>query len=250
MNAIQLMSTRQVADRLRVSEASVRRWSDRGVLPVQRVGRRGERRFKPEDVDGFALASRANPPLALARIDRPQVLISGRAVPISTHIATLYDSDGARLRLTVPFLADGLRAGQPCFLIAQGAELDSYMTALRSIPGVDVDGAIASGLLTIAGAPGSTVEAAIAYWEENLWDAVENHAPVVRAVGEMVSERETFESEQEMLDYEAAINLTLKRFPTVVICQYDVRKFSGQAVLAALRAHPDILDVSLGLLLK
>jgi len=40
------------------------------------------------------------------------------------------------------------------------------------------------------------------------------------------------------------------RFPCVALCQYDVRKFSGQAVLAALRAHPDISNVSIGLLLK
>jgi MEDS: MEthanogen/methylotroph, DcmR Sensory domain len=73
---------------------------------------------------------------------------------------------------------------------------------------------------------------------------------VVRAVGEMVSEREIFESEQEMLAYEAAFNMTSRRFPCAVICQYDVRKFSGRAVLAALRAHPDALDVSLSLLIK
>lgn len=250
MDSTQLMSTRQVAERLGVSEASVRRWSDRGVLPVQRVGRRGERRFKPEHVEGFAAHDRPIPPTAGAGLDRPQVLIGDRPVPTSTHIATFYDSDGARLRLTVPFLADGLRAGQPCFLIAQGEELDGYMSALRRLAGVDIDSAIASGLLTIASGPGATVEAGVAFWEANLWDAVEHHAPVVRAVAEMVTEREQFESEQEMLDYEAAINPTLKRFPSVVICQYDVRRFSGQAVFAALRAHPDILDVPLGLLLK
>jgi len=171
-------------------------------------------------------------------------------VPTSTHLVTFYDSDAARLRLTGPFLAEGLRVGQPCFLLAEGEELESYMVALRASPGVDLDAAIASGQLVIVGAPGATVEAALAFWEEMLRDAVDNHVSVMRGVGEMVSERKDFESEQEMLDYEAAINMTLKRFPAVVICQYDVRKFSGQAVLTALRAHPDSLEVWRRLLLK
>jgi hypothetical protein len=66
----------------------------------------------------------------------------------------------------------------------------------------------------------------------------------------MASVREVFASEQEMLTFEAMFNTTAKRFPCVVICQYDVRKFSGEAVLSALRAHPDMADLPLGLLLK
>jgi excisionase family DNA binding protein len=249
MKTTSMLSTREAAARLGVSEASVRRWSDRGELPVQRVGRRRERRFRPEHLEGFATHGRESAPSATSP-DRPQVLVGGQPVPTSTHLVTFYDSDTSRLRLTGPFLAEGLRAGQPCFLLAEGDELESYMVALRASLGVDLDAAIASGQLVIVGAPGATVEAALAFWEEKLWDAVDNHASVMRGVGEMVSERKNFESEQEMLDYEAAINMTLKRFPAVVICQYDVRKFSGQAVLTALRAHPDSLEVWRRLLLK
>ena len=66
----------------------------------------------------------------------------------------------------------------------------------------------------------------------------------------MASVRDSFTSEREMLDFEAMFDTVGKRFPSITVCQYDVRRFSGQAVLAALRAHPDIRDVSIGLLLK
>ncbi|HKC18064.1 MAG TPA: MEDS domain-containing protein, partial [Candidatus Dormibacteraeota bacterium] len=148
------------------------------------------------------------------------------------------------------FLAEGIAAGQPCFLIAHGEELDAYLVALDAFGGVDVDAALSSGRLTVVGAPGRTVAEALAFWEEKLWAAADANASLMRGVGEMSSEREVFESEQEMLAYEAAFNMTARRFPCAVICQYDVRKFSGRAVLAALRAHPDILDVSLSLLVK
>jgi excisionase family DNA binding protein len=241
------LSTRQAAKRLGVSEASVRRWSDRGLLPVQRVGKRLERRFKPEQVERFAAPARPGPPVAS---DPTRVTLAGQTVEVATHLATLYDSDAARTRLAAPFLAEGIRAGQPCFLMAKGEELAGYMDALDAMPGVDVDAAIASGVLTIAAAPGSTAHEALAHFEKAFWSAVDRNAAVIRVVGEMASVRDAFTSEREMLDFEAMFNMMVKRFPCVVVCQYDARKFSGQAVLAALRAHPDIFDFSMGLLLK
>jgi excisionase family DNA binding protein len=239
------LSTRDAAERLGVSEASVRRWSDRGLIPVQRVGPRRERRFKPEDVE--ALPRRpAEPP----RRDPAQVMLGGRPHNVPLHLAAFYDTDAGRVRLTAPFLGEGLLAGQPCILLAQGEELDSYLVALDAMPGVDVDRALASGLLSVVGAPGRTVAPALDFWEARLWAEMDRHAVVMRCVGEMVSERENFESEQEMLAYEAAVNQTLRRFPCAVICQYDVRQFSGQAILQAMRAHPDMFDASLSLLIK
>src|SRR5216684_1340687 len=102
MSSTPPLSTREAAARLGVSEASVRRWSDRGVLPVQRVGKRGERRFKAEHVEGFAIHRQAIPHTASAELDRPSVTIGGRPVQTPTHLATFYDSDAARLRLTGP----------------------------------------------------------------------------------------------------------------------------------------------------
>lgn len=243
-----VLSTRQAAERLGVSEASVRRWSDSGRLPVQRVGKRRERRFRAADVD--AAAQREPAPSAPAKSGAPNLVLAGQVMSVPVHIPAFYDSDAGRVRLTAPFLAEGIKAGQPCFLIAQGEELNSYLVALDADPDVDVDKALATGLLTVVGAPGKTVAQALDFWERNLWDAIDGHATLMRAVGEMVSEREGFESEQEMLAYEAAFNMTARRFPCAVICQYDVRKFSGRAILAALRAHPDVLDVSLSLLIK
>lgn len=246
-----MLSTKEVAQRLGVSEASVRRWGDSGLLPVRRVGKRRERRFQPEDVEAAAGRLRAKPAqVAISQVGRPVVVLADKTFELPLHIPAFYDSDAGRVRLTAPFIADGLRAGQPCFLIAQGEELASYLDALEGEPGVDLDAALSTGLLAIVPAPGRTVAKALDFWEEKLWAAMDRHATVLRAVGEMASERLVFESEREMLAYEAAFNMTSRRFPCAVICQYDVRKFSGSAILAALRAHPDVLDVSLSLLIK
>jgi excisionase family DNA binding protein len=243
-----MLSTREAAERLGVSEASVRRWSDSGRLPVHRVGKRRERRFRDRDIE--AAARRQPAPSPPPKPGAANFVLAGQVMNVPVHLPAFYDSEAGRVRLTAPFLADGIKAGQPCFLLAQGEELNSYLVALDEDPAIDVDGALASGLLTVVGAPGKTVAQALDFWERELWDAMDGNATLMRAVGEMVSERMGFESEQEMLAYEAAFNMTARRFPCAVICQYDVRKFSGRAILAALRAHPDVLDVSLSLLIK
>src|SRR5258708_32912717 len=70
-----LLSTRQAADRLGVSEATVRRWSDQGVLPVRRVGKRGERRFRLPDLEALVgeraeAVQPSRPPVPSAQVRR------------------------------------------------------------------------------------------------------------------------------------------------------------------------------------
>ncbi|TME07736.1 MAG: hypothetical protein E6I69_07140 [Chloroflexi bacterium] len=48
-------------------------------------------------------------------------------------------------------------------------------------------------------------------------------------------------SDSEMIRYEFAVNAVLDRFPCVALCQYDVRRFQGETIFGALKAHPDLL---------
>lgn len=48
-----MLTVSKVADSLNVHPHSVRRWADSGMLQCYRIGFRGDRRFKPEDVDEF-----------------------------------------------------------------------------------------------------------------------------------------------------------------------------------------------------
>lgn len=173
------------------------------------------------------------------------MVLRGTAFDAYTHLAVFYDSDAGRMRLSAPFLEDGLRAGQPCFLVAAGEVLDGYLDRLAAAPGLDLGRAIESGLLTIVNSPGTTVDEALQFWEQALWTSLDTRPPVIRVVGEMIVEREMFVSEAEMLAYEAAFNQMSKRFPCFVLCQYDVRAFTGPALLAALRAHPDLMALPL-----
>jgi len=48
-----MLTIRDVAHLLKVHINTVRRWSNQGMLKAYRIGSRGDRRFRREDVDGF-----------------------------------------------------------------------------------------------------------------------------------------------------------------------------------------------------
>lgn len=238
-----LLNTAEAARFLRVSQASVRRWSDSGLLQARRVGRRRERRFTEADLRQF-LAPAGTAPRATSNV-QSEVFIGGTAVPVHGHVATFYNTDEGRLRLTVPFFREGLQRGQPCFLAAEGEVLEAYMNALRREEGIDVDSAVRRGMLVTADGPGETVEAALAFWERVMSRALASGPTLIRVVGEMLSERTVFRSEAEMMRYEVAFNGIAKRFPTVTLCQYDARAFWGEVLFQALRAHPDLYKLGI-----
>jgi transcriptional repressor of dcmA and dcmR len=243
-----LLNTREAAQFLRVSEASIRRWSDSGLLPVQRVGRRRERRFVQGDLVKFLGKSSADAQPAAVAIST--VNVGGVAVPLRTHIGPIYSTDLGRLRLSIPFLADGLRAGQPCYLVAAGAVLELYAKALAEQHSIDFAEVTDSGRLVVIPGPGANVAEAISNWEQLFGKALANGPTVLRVAGEMASELSVFGSMVEMMAYEQAYEVMAKRFPVVTLCQYDAREFDGEVILRVLKSHPDMFAQHLGGLLN
>ena len=229
-----MLNTAEAARFLRVSQASIRRWADSGRLRVSRVGGRRERRFHESDLLAFMEESTS------AGRSESQVTVGGVAVPVPGHLATFYTSDAGGMRLSVPFLAEGLRLAQPCILVTTEPLASSYARALNGL----------HRNLTVVAFKGGTASEAIAEWEQKLSEFVAEGATVIRVVGEMKTERTMFRSEEEMLRYEEAFQLMSKRYPVAVICQYDVREFDGVALVRALKAHPDMFELRFGAFLN
>jgi transcriptional repressor of dcmA and dcmR len=250
MNKVQmsegLLNTREAARLLRVSEASIRRWSDSGLLLARRVGRRRERRFERADLERF-LGQTTGKGL---EVPTATLAVGGVSIPLRGHFSPLYSTDEGALRLTVPFLADGLRAGETTFLVAAGAILERYLASLATESGVDIDQAAKSGLFVILRWDRARAQDAIAGWEKLFDKALATRPGMLRVAGDMASEREMFASEAEMMAYEEGYDRMARRYPLVTLCAYDARKFSGETILRMLKAHPDLFQQHLGLFLS
>jgi hypothetical protein len=240
------LNTERAAAFLGVSEASVRRWSDQGLLPVRRSGRRRARRFAEEDLQKFAAGvqggggepSTGNGPADSAMLGRVRV-------KVHAHLPSFYDSDEGRLRIAVPFLRDGLIAGQRCFLYAFDEPRNQYLDALKAQDGLDVESALKSGQLVLVPAARTAVRHFLEMWEQRLWESASNEPHLLRVVGEMTTVRNLFPAEAEMPDFEVGFSAVIRRFPVVVLCQYDAREFDGHSIIAAAKAHPDLFDLRL-----
>ena len=242
----ELLNTAEAARFLRVSQASIRRWSDGGLLSSSRVGRRRERRFAESDLVAFL--NRAEKPSVLGQ--RAAIHVGGVPVPVPGHLATFYSSDAGRMRLTIPFLVDGLRSDQPCFLAAGEDLLKVYRKVLKDQDGFDLNRAVARGQFTAIGFDGATVDKAVGFWESKFADTLSRGPSVIRHVGEMATVRRMFPSEDEMLRFEQAYDVMCRRYPVATICQYDAREFDGLAMLRVLKAHPDVFEKRLGTFLN
>lgn len=62
--------------------------------------------------------------------------------------------------------------------------------------------------------------------------------PHARASGEMTWALKGIPGSERLIEYEALLNEAFSTHPVIGLCQYDVNKFSGAAILDVLKVHP------------
>lgn len=206
-----LLDIAQAAALLKVSAASLRRWSNSGRLPSFRVGGRRERRFRRADL--LALLERQG----AAPGDKPH-----------RHVCGFYSTDSARTGLAADFLAQGLANGSTCLLVAEPKVRTAVLTRLE---GQDVDVA----------AYASVAAAQLQLWEERFGAALSRGATSLWVVGDVsggrLGRRAPF---SQVLEYERAYDSLSHRYPVTTLCLYDARRVTGVETARMLHAHADL----------
>lgn len=240
----ELLNIKEAAAVLKVSEASLRRWTNAGLLACMRLGAKRERRFRREDLMLF-LENRDAPVVTPQTTSRPsEVLLEGVTIEYGSHICTLYENDLGRLKWSVPFLVDGLRNGDGCFLIGTKATRNEILGHVKAAWD-GVPKAIETGqLIQSDGIPDG--EAMCRFVEHSIFMATRGGLRSFRLLGDMTWCLALGMSQDELFAYERQFNHEIgHRFPMVSVCQYDARDFSGPAVLNALKCHEDTFNYPL-----
>lgn len=236
-----LLNIKQAAKILNASEISLRRWTDSGKLPCLRIGVRRERRFRLSELllyleqnqveeTGAALERKAN---RVAKIE-----LEGISIDYSSHLCAFYDTDLGRLKLALPFLLDGLQAGDRCFLVATTEVQTIILNELRDVRS-SIDQDIQDDRLVILEGIASG-EKLYAFFENAFLNANKQGIKGLRVLGDMAWALKKGIGIVELNNFEARYNQGLgHRFPVISLCQYDARLFSGTAILSALKCHND-----------
>lgn len=254
-----LLDIHDAARFLRVSEVSVRRHTNSGALRCLRVGGRQERRFRRADLEAFVGAERPartqavttrSPDTAASPADGADQLagdvatIEGMPVPWGRHLCQLYETDRGRVQMTVPFLNDGLAAGNACFLIASEPARAHMLDVLRGLRG-DLGPDIETGRLRLIDAAQSA-GAMLAALDEAFGLAMQEGFGKLRLVGDMAWFLDRGLSADELVNFETRYDRQIGHsYPIISLCLYDARRFSGIEILHALKNHTDTFELPL-----
>lgn len=243
----ELLNIKEAASLLNVSEISLRRWTNSGKLPCSRVGGRRERRFRRGDLLTF-LERQKNiapaPPNRPRDNHRAHILLEGLSIDYGNHLCSLYETDIGRVKMAVPFLAEGLRSGDVCFLIAAAEEKGDIVKHLENAYR-GYKKAINTGKLILSEGMESSAEM-LTYLEQNFILATRAGSQCLRVLGDMSWFMHKGLDIDDLFDFENRYNHTLaRRYPVISLCQYDARKFSGTSIVNALKSHEDTFQYPL-----
>ncbi len=221
-----LLDIREASALLKVSETSLRRWTNVGLLPCLRVGGRNERRFRRSDLLAFAVADGG-----------PRQTTSGTDVSVPSHLCCFYDTDDMRVERAADFLLAGIGPDRGALLLAAADVCGAVLARLERLAPAVHDG-IAAGRFVI-GPYAATVSEQIASCERTIISVMEAGALAVRAVGDAPAAAWSTTPEKQ-LAYEREFERRLaRRYPIATLCLYDARRISGLEAMAQLRIHVD-----------
>jgi excisionase family DNA binding protein len=249
---IELLDISEAAAFLNVSETSLRRWTNAGILPCLRIGRRRERRFRRAELLAFLEQPTAAQHSANrgwnsmnAQTWQPEPMQNEPLAAIhGNHLCGIYGTDAGRLELSVPFLFEGLQKGSICFLVAPSDVQGAILAAMkRKRPSLDSD--IKAGRFIVSEHQKSPA-AQCSFFETEMKKAEDEGVESFRVVGDMWGLR-LLVSAEEMVELEVGFErLIVPQFPVVALCAYDARKFPGVELLDALKDHEDTFRFPMG----
>jgi hypothetical protein len=157
-----------------------------------------------------------------------------------SHICLLFGSDDERSSVLARFFEAGRREHER-MVYAYAGDSDAAARAglarfgfvadadLRTRPAAEVyypDGEFS---------PDRVIEQTRRFFEGSLAEGFTGG----RATGELVSGRSGhLPSSESLMAYEARLTEVLARYPSTVVCQYDVRHFDGATIMDILSVHP------------
>jgi signal transduction histidine kinase len=160
-------------------------------------------------------------------------------VPIHSHISYLWTTP-KEFAETVGFLEAGLRGRDHCLLVGS-KNTSGQILSLLVERGFDVEALQGAGRLAhFRGA--RSADAMLATFDAELNRAVAAGAPLIRFLGVPAWGESDWPDDESLLRVESSVNALARRYPTVIVCGYDVRLLPGTTLdRAAVGTHPLVL---------
>jgi len=171
--------------------------------------------------------------------------VPGVDVAPGDHICAFYPSLGERDEILMPFLAEGLRAGEKCVAVLDvDAPTDMQAALLRELESTTTRAnqlQVQPSKDTYLDGGQFDVDAMLRFWEETLVGTEADGYSFARVVGEMTWALSNMPGVEEFVSYEARLNRLLPGHPQVLLCLYELDRFDGALLVDVLKTHPKVL---------
>lgn len=157
------------------------------------------------------------------------------------------DSEDEEYSILNPFVLEGLDAGEQVLTAFDSQFLETHVRRMRE-GGVPVGAAVASGQLAVLASDeiydhDGTFAAERMY--ERLEDLLEEGSRSrwgrLRIVGDAGWVLRYMQGSDELMAYEAKVNLLAPRHDCTLLCIYDINQCSGQIIADALATHSHVI---------
>ncbi len=156
-------------------------------------------------------------------------------VSAGDHIGHFYQTREEWKEILIPFLKEGLEAGDQCvYLMNPAPEWQEVHTALQAAQ-IDVDRALSSGQLILE--VGKSSPQALHDWLTTLIAELPGHYRLLRWGGDMTWSLRQMPTSERLMEWETMCN-PITTPPAIFLCQYDLTQFFGSVIMDALKTHP------------
>lgn len=173
--------------------------------------------------------------------------VCGESLLAPMHICGFFDSREQQYEVIIPYIMEGLEANDKVINILEGNRHGEHCRCLAD-HGISISEKLLSGQLEVLASENTYInggefaaEKMYKMLEQTLLSASRAGYDSVRACGDMVWALKNLPGTDELLEYEARLNLLTPQHSVSLICMYDINSFSPSAITDALLTHPYVI---------
>ena len=172
------------------------------------------------------------------------VTVCGETLPGPLHICAFFDSREEQYEIMLPWLKEGIDNNEEVLTILS-SDLHKDHCSRLSNAGIPVEDSIANNQLKIVATEDSYLQGG-SFAAERMFNIVEQaligakngRYGKFRGCGDMEWALKNLPGTDELIEYEARLNLITPKHECSILCCYDINKFSGNAIVDVLATHP------------
>lgn len=172
--------------------------------------------------------------------------LAGSTLACPCRVCALYQGSEEQYATLIPFVKEGLKAGDRVLSLVRPGEAGARRNRLR-MAGIDVEAAERDGQLEISTWDQFYLEggcfdadAMLARVQETIIEARGAGFERIRVWANMEWALEDVRGVEQLVIYESRLNYILPLYKDAIVCAYDATRFPAGILEDVVRAHPDL----------